>query len=82
MYKRWIESIWGYKNIVSHENLLEYLNFSKRFGIHTATRYDQLGLVMIQDKEPINLYSRKLKGPQIWYTVTKDYLLCIVENQK
>ena len=56
---------------VAQEILLAYLDFNKRFGIHTDARYYQLGAVISHNGKPIAFYSRKLTRPQLWYTLTE-----------
>ena len=42
----------------------------------------QLGAVIGQDGKPIAFYSRKITGPQAWYTVMEKELLSIVKTLK
>ena len=57
------------KQAVAQDTLLAYPDFNKRFDIHTDASKYQLGSVISQDGKPIDLYSRKLTGPQKRYTV-------------
>ena len=52
------------KCTVSHDTLLLYLDFNKRFDIHTDAINYQLGAVIIQNGKPIAFYSRKLTETQ------------------
>ena len=58
------------KRIVSHNILLAYPDFNKEFKTHTDTCDFQLGAVVIHNGKPIALYSTKLTGDQMRYTVT------------
>ena len=49
--------------IVSHDTLSDYTYFNKQFEIHTNAIDLKLGAFIIQEGEPINFYSRKIKGP-------------------
>ena len=54
----------GIKRNVTHNTLLSYSDFNKRFDIHTDSRDYQLGAVIIKNGKPIAFYSRKLTGTQ------------------
>ena len=56
---------------ISHDTLLAYPYFNKRFDIHTDPSDYQLGAVIIQNGKPIAFYSRKLTEIQKRYTVTE-----------
>ena len=58
------------KNIVGHDVLLYFYNFSEIFIIHTDTSKTQLGGVIGQNGNPIAFYSRKLTPAQINYMTT------------
>ena len=66
------------KKIVVREVLLYYPNFSKKFIIHTDASKTYLGVVISQNRKPIDFYSRKLTSVQINYTTTERELLSIV----
>ena len=68
------------KPIISKGLLLSYLDFSKRFDIHTDVSDLQLGSVISQEGKPIAFFSCKLTPPQINYTTTEKALLAIVET--
>ena len=70
------------KRIVARNTSLIYQDFNKRFGIPTDASEFQLGAVISQDGKEIAFYSRKLTGPQTWYTVTVKELLSIVKTLK
>ena len=67
---------------VYQDTLLAYTDFNKRFDIHKYPRNYYLGAVLIQNGKPIDLYRRKLTGPQKRYTLTEKELLSIVETLK
>ena len=68
------------KLIVDCNTLLIYPDFNKRFDIHTGASQYLLGAVIGQDGKPIAFYSRKITGPQAWYTVMEKELLSIVKT--
>ena len=70
------------KRIVTRDALLIYPDFNKHFYIHTDASESQIGAVISQEGKPIDIYSRKLIGPQQPYTVTEKELLSIVETLK
>ena len=47
------------KRTVTHNNLLSYPYFNKRFDIHTDASDYHLGSVIIYNGKPIAFYSRK-----------------------
>jgi hypothetical protein len=53
--------------------LLCYAEFNKpiSFHLYTDASDHQLGAVIMQDKNPIAFYSRKLNTAQKWYTITE-----------
>jgi hypothetical protein len=53
--------------------LLCYPDFNKPviFHLYTDASDHQLGAVIMQDREPIDFYSRKLNSSQKWYTAIK-----------
>ena len=63
------------KWIVECDTLLIYADLNKHYDIHTGDSEYQLGAVIGQDGKPITFYSRKIPGPQAWYTVTEKELL-------
>ena len=68
------------KRVVSQDTLLAYPYFNTRFDIHTDASDYHLGAVIIHNGKQISFYSRKITGPQTWYTVTEKELLSIVET--
>jgi len=68
--------------IVSSDTLLAYPNFNEEFVIHTDASKLQLGAFIIQNNQPIALYSRKLNPNQANYTTTERELLSIMETLK
>ena len=63
---------------MARDTLLTYLDFNKRFEIHTNAIAFQLGAVIGQKDKPITFYSGKLTCAQQWYTVTERELISIV----
>ena len=47
------------KRTVTHDTLLAYSDFNKRFNIHTDASDHQLGPVISQEGKTIDFYSRK-----------------------
>jgi hypothetical protein len=74
------------KKVIGTEVLLCYPDFNKPviFHLYTDASDHQLGAVIMQDKEPIAFYSRKLKTAQKRYTTTERdiELLSAIENCK
>ena len=70
------------KRSVHQYILLSYLDFNKRFYIHTDTSNFNLVEVIIQYGKPIAFCSRKPTGPQTRYTVTEKELFSIVKTLK
>ena len=70
------------KRTVSHDTLLEYPDFNKRFDIHSYARDYQLWAVISKNGKPITFYSRKWPKMQPRYTVMEKELLSIVKNLK
>jgi hypothetical protein len=68
------------------EVLLCYPDFNKQFAFHlyTGASDHQLGAVIMQDRKPIDFYSRKLNTTQKWYTTNETYrdLLSAIETCK
>ena len=60
------------KWIVARNNLLIYPNFIKHFDINTDDSEYQLGSAIRQYGKKNSFYSRKLTGPQTWYTITEN----------
>ena len=60
------------KQVVTHDTLLIYLDFNKRFDIHMDASELQLGSGIIQYGKPIAFYIRKLKGQKKRYTVIEN----------
>ena len=50
------------KQVVTHDTLLIYPDFNKRFNINMDASELQLGSGISQDGKPIAFYSRKLTG--------------------
>ena len=67
------------KKVIETEVLLSYPDFEKPFHIYTDASDHQLGAVIMQDKKPIALYSRKLKAVQRRYTTIERELLSSIE---
>ena len=70
------------KQVVSREITLTYPDFSKEFEVYTDSSDYQLVGVIVQNGPPLTFYSRKLRGTQLNYTVTKKELLGVVETLK
>ena len=51
------------KFAITHDTLLAYPDFNKRFDIHTDDSYYQLGAVVSHGGRPIAFYGCKLTGP-------------------
>jgi hypothetical protein len=49
---------------VSPETLLAFPDFEKEFHVYTDASSKQLGAVIMQEGEPLDLYSRKLNSAQ------------------
>ena len=64
------KSFYEIKWIVTHDTLLIYPDFNKRFDVHADASELNIGSVIIQDGKPISFCSRKLTKPQQQYTVT------------
>ena len=67
---------------VSHNTLLAYPDFNKRFDIHTGASDHQLGAVISQEAKPIVFYIHKLPKTQKRHTVTEKEFLSIVKTLK
>jgi hypothetical protein len=52
------------------------------FHLYTDASNHQLGAVIMQDKKPIDFYSRKLNTAQKRYTATERELLSAIETCK
>ena len=52
------------KRIATHDTLLSYHDFNKRFDIHTDDSYCEIGSLIIQEVKPVAFYSRNLTGPK------------------
>jgi hypothetical protein len=72
------------KKVIRTEVLLCYPNFNKPIHLHTDALDHQLGAVIIQDKNPEAIYSRKLNTAQKRYTTTEreKELLSAIETCK
>ena len=70
------------KRISTSDALLIYPDLNKHSDIHMDVNELQVVSVINQDVKPIAFYSRKLTGPQQWYTVTENEFLGIVETLK
>ena len=68
--------------MVSAKTLSSYLYWIIPFTVHTDSSDKQLGSVISQNQEPIELYSRRRINPHCNYTTTKNELLSIVECLK
>ena len=53
------------KHTFAHNPVLAYLDFNKRFDIHTYVIYYQLGAVIVQNGKSIAFYILKLNGVQM-----------------
>ena len=60
------------KQVVTHDTLLIYPYFNKRFDIHMDAIELQLGAGIIQYGKPIAFYRCKLTGQKKRYTVIKN----------
>ena len=58
------------KQIVTHDNLLTYPDFNKKFKIHTNARKFQFGAVISHKGKTIAFYNRKITVAHKRYTVT------------
>ena len=67
------------KKVVETEVLLAYPDFNRPFHIYTDASDHQLGAVIMQDKNPIAIYSRKINAVQSRYTTTERELLSTTE---
>jgi hypothetical protein len=74
------------KKVIGTEVLLSYPDFNKPvlFHLYTNASDHQLGAVIMQDKKPIDFYSRKINTAQKRYTTTERdrELLSAIENCK
>ena len=68
--------------MVSAKTMSSYLYWIIPFTVHTDSYDKQLGSVISQNQEPIELYSRRRINPHCNYTTTKNELLSIVECLK
>ena len=59
---------------MDRDNLLTYPDYNKEFKIHTDARKFQLGAVISQKGNMIDLYSRKFIDAQKRYTETEKEL--------
>jgi hypothetical protein len=73
-----------FKKVIGTEVLLCYPDFNKPFHLHTDASDHQLGAVIMQDKNPIAFYLRKLNTAQKRYTTTERNreLLSAIETCK
>jgi hypothetical protein len=62
--------------------LLCHPDFNKTFHLYTDASDHQLGTVIMQDKNPIAFYSRKLNTAKKRYTTTERELLSSIETFK
>ena len=67
---------------VSHNTLIAYQYFNKRFDIHTDASDYQFGAVIFQNGKPIAFCGRKLTEMQTGYIVTEAELIRKVETLK
>ena len=70
------------KQILARDNLLTYPDFNEWFKNHTDDSTLQLGEVITQKGNPINLYGRNLTYFQRRYKVTEKFLLSMIETKK
>ena len=70
------------KQVIGKAVTLAYPYFNETFDIYTDSSDKQLGRVITQKGRPLAFYSRKLRGAQLSYTVTKKELLGAVETLK
>ena len=68
--------------MISRAVTLAYPDFNHEFEVYTDSSDKQLGGVIVQKGRPLAFYSRKLRGPQLNYTVTEKELLGVVETLK
>jgi hypothetical protein len=70
------------KKIIETEVLLCYPDFNKPvlFHLYTDASDHHLGVVIMQDKKSIDVYSRKLNTAQKRYTTTERELLSAIET--
>ena len=68
------------RNMLARAVLLAYPNFTKPFDIYTNASAFQLGGAIMQSRQPIAFYSRKLLQAQRNYTTIEKELLSIVET--
>ena len=82
MYRCWKKLFGEIKKIVTRDILLIYPDLNEHFDIHTDANKFQLGVVTIQNGEPIAFYSHTPTNPWQQYIVTEKELLSIVETLK
>ena len=70
------------KRAMTHDTLLTYPYFNKRFDIHMDASNFQIGSVIIQQVKQTDFYIRKLTVPQTRYTATEKVFISIVETLK
>jgi hypothetical protein len=62
------------KQKVSQDTLLAFSDLEKEFHVYTDASNKQLGAVIMQEGEPLALYSRKLNSAQTCYITGKEEL--------
>jgi hypothetical protein len=68
------------KQAITDDLMLSFPDFNKPFKIHTDASDVQLGSVIMQDRKPVALYSRKLNLAQQNYTTGEREMLSIVDT--
>ena len=68
--------------MVSARTLLSNLYWKLPFTVHTDASDKRVGAVIIQNKKPIDFFSKILSKPQHEYTMTKRELLVIAKLPK
>jgi hypothetical protein len=68
------------KQVITDDVMLSFPDFNKPFEIHTDASDFQLGAVIMQERQPVAFYSRKLNPAQWNYTTGKREMLFIVET--
>ena len=59
------------KSLIAKETILAYLDFSKKFPIHTDASDVQLGALLMKEGKPLAFYSQTLSKVQLNYTITE-----------
>ncbi len=64
---------------MTQEIMLAYPDYTKPFEVYMDASSLQLGAGIVQNGQPITLFSRKLSETQKKYSVTEQELLSILE---